>query len=246
MSVGHLVVPLTSVLIIFAVALLATIAAGKKPGDEPSNVSPQDVSSFVGNAVENIALPTPSVEPVPAVRPTYQVVIEQPQMSPPPQSPPESQLRRKDDNKELMEQITLRTNRSIVGLKAWSACEDKQKALSMGLFGLDVSGKKIQDNYAYDRDGNKLIADFEEWNQKAKDFFVQYKYDLPNFDVIDLANQDAETKTFLGIGGDVSRTFGRLNAKRKVIQSISGTITRRDCELVRKAAIADCIEKDKC
>ncbi len=246
LRLGHLVAPLSSVLIILVVALLATIASGKKPEDEPSDVSPQDVSSLVSNAVESIAPPPPKAEPIPTVRPTYQIVIEEPQSSPPERSLPANQPRNIEDDKELIERIARQSNRFSVGHKAWQTCIDKQLTLTTGLFGLDVAGKKIQDNYAYSRDGHKLIADLNVWNEKVKAFFIQHEDDLPSFDIVDLANQDEQTKTFLGIGGDVSRAFGRLNAKRRVIQSINETIGKRECELTRKAAVADCVEKDKC
>ena len=249
LGISHFLPPLISVFAIVSVAGIATMASRSKTNNTSSSISPGDVAAIVDRT---------SPSPQPKVAPTPQreriVIVERPYKENELNSnktsqnenvhSPEKNLVKSEDgvNQEYKNILT----RAQIGEKAYSQCFRNQLDVSAGLTKLDWDGYKIQNNWAYSRNSKDLQSSYEIWNGEVKSFFEKYKSELPDYSIVELANYDSESKTFLGTGGDSQKTMGRIDAKRGVIQSIGKDFSRKDCEIVRKSAIFDCIQKRQC
>jgi hypothetical protein len=243
---SHFIAPTISSVSIVLVAAYATCISSTE-SQRPSTASP---SLNAEQVVRNEQPPTRPAETIVKERNAHKGGIYSKNKSYPRASTAQDLDGRdnhiKDSNAGITEELKKIAARAIAGQDEYRLCMDKQINVGIGLFGLDRSGYEIQNQWAYTRDSKKFKSSYDKWNEDIKSFFRDNESYLPDYSIVELANYDEESKTFLGIGGDTSKIMGRLNAKRKVIQSIAKDKNRGDCENVRKAAVLECIEKRQC
>lgn len=253
----QLAAPLFSILLIAGVAVAATVAAHHRAKtvtaltkEDLAQAMNEMSSKFGKPSLHSALLPTSSSTTSPSSKPpVYHIIVQEPPQ-PVVKSPMPTQMsptaKKTDGTRDYVDDLRKTIARQKVGSKVWKACTDRQSELISGLAGLIGEATVMQNSYVYNRDDKKVVTDLQKWITDSKEFFANHKDYLPDYNVIEFANQDKNMKSFLGIHGDANRAWGRIDAKRKVVASILYDTEKKDCNVEQQAAIAQCVEDHTC
>lgn len=244
-----LALPGFAILIIAGVASFATWSVDSKP-KTASAITTQDISALLDRALaqrqapQQLAMPNaPTATPDHNV--TYRVVIAEPsqRISPPvPRPSPQSTF----DVGEFSRKIKESSARRKVSWDAELKCSNDNQALTMGLFAIDVKAVDYLNEFVYGKNDRNMISHLDAWKNSVREFYNSHKDRLPDIIAFEVAKGGRVQSGFLGIHAAGAQAWGEMEAKRKVLNALSDEITRRSCETVGKAALAECIEQGKC
>lgn len=245
--------PISALIIIVAIASAATLKFNSSSAPTltaPPALTISEVTSAVKDALLRSQKATPLPTTAPPARDPYQIFIEEARstntgatipMRDEVAAPPAKKV-----DETGYEDLNRRITRMRVGMEPYSHCLTRISKRASGLYGLQVEATNLQNDYAYTRDNDKMVADLADWIAKVEIFFAEHKDQLPDVSVVKLANSDAKVSTFLGLSNSGVRAWASMDAKRKSIEAIARGAGEESCEAAKNAAIVACVAEGKC
>jgi len=180
-KLSHFVAPIISSILILSVAGFATFLSSKKNEKSIKNLSPPRAAEDTlsqkpeppskGNVKEKIVYK----ERFSKRLETYPDIVRVQK------TPPVTKLIPPEPKTDINDELTTIVSKDKAGQSAWNACIDKQIKIGSGLFRLDSSGFRIQNEWAYSRNNKELNESYLKWNEEVKSFFVDHKTELPDY-----------------------------------------------------------------
>lgn len=133
--------------------------------------------------------------------------------------------------------------RDNVSYWASARCERNNLMLEASIVSLTNEAVVSENQFHEYRNTKQIVGDLNKWLPAAEKFIKDNKDKLPDITVFSLANGSARTGLFQGSG---VAAWSILDEKRQALQSIRANIHARQCDIVGKAAMADCEKDDSC
>ncbi len=183
--------------------------------------------------------PVQSKSPTPAVSPSYQIVIKD---APPTRYRPVDEASGKNSDASLAAVLSKMARRRVAS-EASMICEIANNKFESSAYVLINQAVNLENNYAYTRDGRQMEADLNSWVKQVQVFLAANKEYIPDSTQFDEAT-NRKTAPLFGRQGFVA--WETMDAKRAALNDLRLGATRKDCEAIGKAAIAECEAKKTC